>query len=368
MGSPSRQLLVALLIALALPAAAQARRTLHPGDHGRAVVSLQHALHLHADGVFGPGTKRAVSRFQRSRHLHADGVVGAATWRAIARRGSSAGHVAGGGRSSIRLLQRRLGVAADGVFGPGTKRALKRFQRAHGMTADGIAGPATWRALGVRGPHPLLKRGAAHRAHRSRSHPRPRASRPSAVRLLQRRLGVGADGVFGPGTKRALMRFQRAHGMVADGIAGPATWGALGLPGHHPILKRGGGGGGRSGGGAIGIITSGIAAANRIARFPYRWGGGHRSFRDSGYDCSGSVSYVLHAMGRLSSPLDSSALMSYGAPGPGRLVTIYANAGHAYMTIRGRRYDTSAQWEGGSRWSLFGRSSAGYVARHPPGL
>ena len=80
------------------------------------------------------------------------------------------------------------------------------------------------------------------------------------------------------------------------------------------------------------------------------------------------MSYVLHAMGVLSSPLDSSALMHYGAPGPGRWVTVYANPGHAYMVIRGRRFDTSAQWQGGSRWSIFDRSSAGYVARHPPGL
>jgi hypothetical protein len=266
----------------------------------------------------------------------------------------------------VRLLQRRLGIAADGVFGPGTKRALKRFQRAHGMTADGIAGPATWAALGVRGRHPVLKRGRARRAHRARSRPRSRAPRGGSVRLLQRRLGIAADGVFGPGTKRALKRFQRAHGMTADGIAGPATWAALGVRGHHPILKIRGHI--RSGGSVSGLLGRGVAAGNRIARYPYRYGGGHRSFHDSGYDCSGSVSYVLHAMGRLSSPLDSTALMSYGAAGPGRWVTIYANSGHTYMTINGRRFDTSAQWQGGSRWSLFDRSSAGYVVRHPPGL
>jgi hypothetical protein len=286
----------------------------------------------------------------------------------LARRGSSAR--AGGSRgSAVRLLQRRLGIAADGVFGQGTRRALKRFQRAHGMTADGIAGPATWNALGLRGHHPLLKGGGVHRAHRAhRTRSRHRSSRGSAVRLLQRRLGIAADGVFGPGTKRALKSFQRAHGLTPDGVAGPATWSALGLRGHHPLLKRGRGGGGGARSGAFGVIARGIAAANRIARYPYRYGGGHRSFHDSGYDCSGSVSYVLHAMGALSSPLDSSSLMHYGSPGPGRWVTIYANAGHAYMTIRGRRFDTSAQWQGGSRWSIFDRSSAGYVVRHPTGL
>jgi peptidoglycan hydrolase-like protein with peptidoglycan-binding domain len=359
MRAPTRHLLVALLVAVALPSVASARRTLHPGDHGHAVRVLQRALHLHADGIFGPGTKHAVRRFQRSHGLHADGIVGAATWHALVRRSSSAR--AGGSRpSAVRLLQRRLGVAADGVFGPGTRRALKHFQRAHGLTPDGVAGPATWAALGLRGHHPLLKaRRSAHRTHR-----RHHRSHGSAVRLLQRRLGIAADGVFGPGTARALKRFQRAHGLTPDGVAGPATWAALGLRGHHPLLRRRHGGGG----GAFGVIARGVTAANRIARLPYRYGGGHRSFHDSGYDCSGSVSYVLHAMGALSSPLDSSALMSYGAPGPGRWVTVYANPGHAFMMIRGRRFDTSAQWQGGSRWSIFDRSSAGYVARHPPGL
>jgi peptidoglycan hydrolase-like protein with peptidoglycan-binding domain len=358
MWAPSRHLLVALLVALLLPSAASARRTLHPGDRGHAVRVLQRALHLHADGIFGSGTKRAVKRFQRRHHLHADGIVGAATWGALRRRGSSA-RAAGSRASAVRLLQRRVGIAADGIFGPGTKRALKRFQRAHGLTPDGVAGPATWAALGLRGHHPLLKRG--HARHRARhGH---RASRASAVRLLQRRLGIAADGIFGPGTARALRRFQRAHGLTADGIAGPATWAALGLHGHHRLLKRG-----HARSGAFGVIARGIAAANRIARFPYRYGGGHRSFHDSGYDCSGSVSYVLHAMGVLSRPLDSSALMHYGEPGPGRLVTLYANPGHAYMMIRGRRFDTSARWQGGSRWSIYDRSSAGYVVRHPPGL
>jgi cell wall-associated NlpC family hydrolase len=111
-----------------------------------------------------------------------------------------------------------------------------------------------------------------------------------------------------------------------------------------------------------------IKAANAIAAKPYRYGGGHGSFEDSGYDCSGSVSYALHGAGLLSAPLDSSGLMSYGEPGPGRHITIYANPGHAYMTVDGRRFDTSARGEAGSRWSSAGRSPDGYVVRHPPGL
>ena len=124
----------------------------------------------------------------------------------------------------------------------------------------------------------------------------------------------------------------------------------------------------RRSGGAPVALRRAIAAANRIAGLPYRFGGGHRSFSDSGYDCSGSVSYVLHGAGRLGSPLDSSELMSYGAAGRGRWITVYANPGHAYMVIRGRRYDTTGRSESGSRWQLRHRSPSGYAVRHPRGL
>jgi peptidoglycan hydrolase-like protein with peptidoglycan-binding domain len=257
---------------------------------------------------------------------------------------------------SVERLQHGLHVGADGVFGRGTVRAVKRFQRRHGLHADGVVGGATWR---------MLRRSLHHRRGVARV---ASTGRGGSVRILQGRLGVAADGVFGPGTARAVMRFQRSHGLHADGVVGPATWGALGIGGRRPVLKRAhlrrrGGGSG-----APGAVARAVAAANRIAGLPYRFGGGHRSFSDSGYDCSGSVSYVLHGAGRLSSPLDSSALMSYGAPGRGRYITIYANPGHAYMVIRGRRYDTTGRSDTGSRWQHIERSSAGYVVRHPPGL
>lgn len=111
-----------------------------------------------------------------------------------------------------------------------------------------------------------------------------------------------------------------------------------------------------------------IAAGNRIARLPYVYGGGHGSFRDSGYDCSGSVSYVLHAAGLLATPEASGDLESFGLPGPGRHVTVYANGGHAWMTIDGRRFDTNALAETGTRWSSTISPSDGYVVRHPAGL
>ncbi len=120
--------------------------------------------------------------------------------------------------------------------------------------------------------------------------------------------------------------------------------------------------------GAPAAIAQVIAAGNAIATLPYIWGGGHGSFHASGYDCSGSVSYALAAAGLLSSPLDSTGFESWGDPGPGRWITVYANAGHAFMVVAGWRFDTVALASGGTRWSQSMASTGGFVARHPPGL
>jgi hypothetical protein len=115
-------------------------------------------------------------------------------------------------------------------------------------------------------------------------------------------------------------------------------------------------------------VVAAVAAANRITRKPYKWGGGHGRWRDSGYDCSGTVSYVLHAARLLQVSRDSSGLMSFGARGKGEWITIYANGGHAYMEIAGLRFDTSGSGEDGPRWRLEPRSSRAFVTRHPVGL
>ena len=115
-------------------------------------------------------------------------------------------------------------------------------------------------------------------------------------------------------------------------------------------------------------VVNAIAAANRITRKPYKWGGGHAAWRDSGYDCSGTVSYVLHAAGLLSAARDSTGLMSYGKRGKGEWITVYAHGSHAYMIIAGLRFDTSGRGEEGPRWRLEPRSGAGYVKRHPSRL
>jgi cell wall-associated NlpC family hydrolase len=115
-------------------------------------------------------------------------------------------------------------------------------------------------------------------------------------------------------------------------------------------------------------VVDAIAAANRITRKPYKWGGGHGRWRDTGYDCSGTVSYVLHAAGLLKRSRDSTGLMSYGHRGEGEWITVYAHGGHAYMVIAGLRFDTSGRGEEGPRWRLESRSGRGYTKRHPAGL
>jgi cell wall-associated NlpC family hydrolase len=261
----------------------------------------------------------------------------------------------------VERVQSWLGLTADGIFGRGTKRAVKRFQRSRGLTADGIVGPATFRAL-QRAAH----RSAGRASGRSRRASGSRGGRTAATVDLQRRLGIIADGIFGPGTKRAVKGFQRAHGLTADGIVGPATWSALGVSGRTIVLKRRGHA--RHRGGSLAVVQRVIAAGDRIAGLPYKYGGGHGTWNDSGYDCSGSVSYALHGGGLLNAPLTSGDFMSWGAAGKGRWITIYASPGHVYMMVNGRRFDTTGRDETGSRWQATERSSSGYTVRHPPGF
>jgi cell wall-associated NlpC family hydrolase len=118
-------------------------------------------------------------------------------------------------------------------------------------------------------------------------------------------------------------------------------------------------------------VKNAIWAANTLRRKPYVWGGGHGSFYDDGYDCSGSVSFALHNAGLLSAPLPSSDLMRYGERGRGRWITIYSRQGHTFAIIAGLRLDTTDLGHGGDvgpRWYVDGRNTRGFVARHPAGF
>ena len=118
-------------------------------------------------------------------------------------------------------------------------------------------------------------------------------------------------------------------------------------------------------------VKNAIWAVNALRRKPYVWGGGHRSFHDRGYDCSGAVSYALHYAGALSSPMPSSGLMDYGRRGRGRWITIYSRPGHTFAVIAGLRLDTTDFQRGGNtgpRWHVDGRDTDDFVARHPAGM
>jgi peptidoglycan hydrolase-like protein with peptidoglycan-binding domain len=294
----------------------------------------------------------------------------------------------------VRILQdflTRAGYATPiaGVFGPQTLRNVKRFQRAHHLTVDGIVGPGTSRALRTVGARRAAAKQRAQQDDGASQHMGERTLKKGLrghdVRVLQdylTRAGIPTpvDGVFGPGTLRNVKRFQRAHGLTADGVVGPATVAAL------RRLAEGGSAGDsgetapapvgharlRADGTAVApadapeAVKGVIAAGNRIATKPYRYGGGHGRWEDSGYDCSGSVSYALHGGGLVSTQLDSTGFESYGSRGNGRWITVYANAGHAYMVVAGLRFDTSGASP--SRWQSDTRSSAGYVVRHPSGF
>jgi cell wall-associated NlpC family hydrolase len=314
--------------------------------------------------------------------------------------------------ATVARLQSALKLSADGEFGPQTEAAVRRLQARHGLTVDGVVGPATWSVIDVHGEETLTPPPSAlpapPQAHHSNAVARIAVSDESAasaeapvkasgnpgsgnpVARLQHALGMTPDGEFGPETESAVRRLQARHGLNVDGVVGAETWALLGIT-SEPELKppasaivhehsegassdhssEGGStssAGGGEGGEGSGVVARVIAAGEEIATRPYQWGGGHGSFQSAGYDCSGSVSYALHGGGLLSSPLDSTGFESYGEPGPGSHITIYANSEHVYMVVDGRRFDTVAQQESGSRWSGSMTSSSGYVVRHPAGF
>jgi peptidoglycan hydrolase-like protein with peptidoglycan-binding domain len=230
-------------------------------------------------------------------------------------------------------------------------------------------------------------------------------SRGGDVKTLQRLLTkagfeVSADGVFGSGTESVVEAWEDLNQRTVDGrvtrpdaraLKADAAQGAAD-PVPDEIVSEDADEEGEDTGGGLGYVdvepgevnddgtasppddaprevAAIIAGGNEIFDKPYKYGGGHGKWKDSGYDCSGSVSYALHAAGLLKTSMDSTGFESYGDPGPGMWVSIYANAGHAYMVVAGLRFDTSgARERGGSRWTDEMRPPDGYVVRHPPGL
>jgi cell wall-associated NlpC family hydrolase len=205
----------------------------------------------------------------------------------------------------------------------------------------------------------------------------------SDVETLQRYLDEAgyetvADGEFGPATAHSVRDFEAAEQRTVDGKATRSDQQLVQTRAEEgdtaPAVEEteeayvDDSGLAVAPASAPAEVQEIIEAGNKIATKPYRYGGGHGRWRDSGYDCSGSISYALHGAGLLDSPLDSTGFMSWGERGEGEWVSIYANAGHAYMTVAGLRFDTSSSKRSGSRWSETTRSARGYRVRHPEGL
>jgi peptidoglycan hydrolase-like protein with peptidoglycan-binding domain len=194
------------------------------------------------------------------------------------------------------------------------------------------------------------------------------------------------DGDFGPATKQSVVSFQKDHHFTPNGVVTIPVEKALrtavaaadrgGPVGQVQISSSSGAATAPSG--APASVRAVVAAANRIIHTSYCYGGGHASWNSSCYDCSGAVSYALHGAGLLGSPMDSTELESYGSPGRGRWITIYANANHTWIVVGGRAFDT-AHYGGpgvpggdGPRWLYNPTGNFGdgqnYVVRHPSGL
>jgi peptidoglycan hydrolase-like protein with peptidoglycan-binding domain len=381
-------------------------------SEGRQVALLQRALGgIKVDGVFGPETEAAVRQFQATRGMTVDGVAGPITTTALRSRASTTatlvsfqGNVPGepastdesvavdqegapeaatgasgsteaseseaSTTSAVRRLQSALHLSVAGEFVPETLAAIERLQARHGLTVDGVVGPATWKEIGVSTETTLTPPASAL----PQEAPEEASSTPtSSTGGTSSPAGEGEPVAVSTASDRSAEsgseEASRPASSSRESSSGAPSSSHEGSDEQSSGERSSGGdsssgGGGEGGSGTVGRV---ISAGNEIATRPYVYGGGHGSFHSSGYDCSGSVSYALHGGGLLHSPEDSSSLESYGSSGPGKHITIYANREHAFMVVNGKRFDTVARQESGSRWSSSMTSTSGYVVRHPAG-
>jgi peptidoglycan hydrolase-like protein with peptidoglycan-binding domain len=286
-------------------------------------------------------------------------------------------------------IARRVGVSAlmtAAVLAGATSAGAATKHRAtdpNQPSSGGAAMQATVRTAGTLS-RPSTVNQLGHRVLRQGLH-------GSDVTILQGYLTIAGfptsvDGNFGPQTASSVAAFKQAHSMTpANGVAGPSFVGALrtAISPYTSDVATGTStinpdGTATAPSTAPAAVQTMVASANQILTTSYCVGGGHGNWKSSCYDCSGSVSYVLHGAGLLSSSEDSTGLESYGAPGPGTWVTIYSDPSHAFIVIAGIAFDT-ANFGGpnipagtGPRWrsNPLGNLADGghYVLRHPPGL
>jgi Putative peptidoglycan binding domain len=282
---------------------------------------------------------------------------------------------AGADGPAVERLQRNLSragfsTAVDGAFGPATKTSLMRWERWKHRRVDGIATRRDRRAL---------RRSARFGTRLLHMGMRGRDVRGLQWHLGRVGFGTSIDGAFGPLTKAAVMRWERSRGRSVNGVATRHDQNALkrtrrnrnrtrhtSRPRARAWISRRGF---AHAPGAPARVRRLVRAGNRIAKHPYKYGGGHGTWNDSGYDCSGSVSYVLHHAGLLSgSARPSGGFTTWGMSGHGRWVTVYANGGHMFLTVAGLRFDTTDRERDGTRWHRDMRTTSGYAVRHPGGI
>jgi peptidoglycan hydrolase-like protein with peptidoglycan-binding domain len=308
---------------------------------------------------------------------------------------------AGAKGADVKELQLALGqagfkVKTDGKFGTGTLRAVKRFQRASRLKPSGTVDKPTVSALkrALRGSSANVNGGydpdnpdTTHHSLGDRI-PVKRGMSGHDIRVLQdflTRAGfkVSVDGEFGASTEQAVRKFETAQSRPVDGIMDAADIDALRTLAGQPDPGAGTmptqlapGDTAQIGSDGLAIAPASappqvqaiIAAGNQIASKPYKYGGGHGKWNDSGYDCSGSVSYALHGAGLLDTAMPSGDFTDWGDPGAGQWVTLYAKSSHIFMVVAGIRFDTSGRTKNNTRWQADMRSTSGYTAVHPPGL
>jgi peptidoglycan hydrolase-like protein with peptidoglycan-binding domain len=317
-------------------------------------------------GQFGAQTEATVKRFESRFHLPVNGIVDRHTALMLQAAGSEVSAVpaiSGGASLGTGTLTTKPTRATKSKAK--NSRTAKRVRPADVVKQDGGS-----QHLGQRTLHQGMK------GH--------------DVRVLQGYLtlvgiATSVDGAFGPTTKRNVMTFQQAHNLPATGVV---TYSVQLLLRQVVAQALAGGavskaainsnGTASAPSGAPAAVQAMINSGNQIINKPYIYAGGHSRWNDRGYDCSGAVSYVLHGAGMLSSSEDSTGLESYGSPGPGKWVTIYADAAHTWIVIAGIAFDT-ADFGGpnipsgtGPRWrsNPIGNLADGgnYVVRHPAGL
>jgi cell wall-associated NlpC family hydrolase len=238
---------------------------------------------------------------------------------ALARFGDRTLHTGMSGHD-VKVLQSWLGhmgfdTSVDGSFGRNTRWNVRRFEQAKGLSIDGVL-------------------------------------TPSDAKVMRRAMAARYSYTGGTGTDKA--RTKAGY----QTTSAPGEKATLAPDGEHAIAPDD----------APVEVKDAIAAANEIVGKPYKYGGGHGDFEDSGYDCSGTVSYALHGAGLLRHPLSSGEFGSWGVRGKGSWISVYWNGGHAYAIIAGLRLDTSGSGGKGPRWHTDLRSGSGYSVNHWRGL